>query len=226
LNESRRGPKPGHSLKEIVETAIELADKQGIAALSLPSIAAGLGLSRNALYRYVRSKDELLMVIYDAAWGAPPKSLFRAGNWRKRVREWTLAVIQGYRKRSWLLDVPIIGSPATPCVLKWLEALLKSMSDSELEAHECLQCALLLDGYARSIVRLSRDVATGGQTREQSDAVSAFLLPLLRQRQYPTVASIMRGGQYGFKESPVDDVEFGLNCILDGIDHLVRTRNA
>jgi len=226
VNKSRRGPKPGHTLEEIVGTAIQLADKQGISDLSLPRIAALLGLSRNALYRYVGSKDELLVVIYDAAWGSPPKYLSRAGTWRKRVRAWTLAVIQGYRNRPWLLDVPIVGSPATPNVLKWLEALLRSMSGSDLDAADCLRCALLLDGYARSVVRLSRDVDAGGQTQKQADEVNAFLLSLLRRRQYPTLASIMSGGQYGFKESPVADVEFGLNCILDGIDRLIGRRKA
>jgi len=220
----RRGPRPGYTLEEIVKTAISLADKQGISALSLPSIAARLGLSRNALYRYVRSRDELLAVIYDAAWGSPPRSLFRTGSWRKRARAWTLAVIRGYRHRSWLLDVPITGAPATPHVLMWLEALLQSMSRSKLNAHDCLRCALLLDGYARSVVRLSRDVDAGAQSRKQSDAVNAFLLPRIQQGRYPTLASIMTGGQYASEESPVDDVEFGLNCILDGIDRLIGAR--
>jgi AcrR family transcriptional regulator len=72
----RRGPRPGYTLEEVVRTAIKLADKHGISALSLPSIAARLGLSRNALYRYVLSKDELLVVIYDAAWGRRPGRCF------------------------------------------------------------------------------------------------------------------------------------------------------
>lgn len=221
---SRRGPRPGHTVEEIVKTAIKLADKHGISALSLPRIAGSLGLSRNALYRYVQSKDELLMLIYDVAWGSPPRSLFQPGNWRKRARGWTLAVIQGYRDRSWLLDVPITGSPATPHVLKWLEALLQAMSRCGLSAHNCLRCALLLDGYARSVVRLSRDVDTGGRTQKQLDAINTFVVPLLLQRQYPILSSIMTGAQYTFDESPVDDVEFGLDCILDGIDRLVTGR--
>jgi len=221
---SRRGPRPGHTIEEIVKTAIKLADKQGISALSLPRIAARLGLSRNALYRYVQSKEELLMLIYDAAWGSPPRSLFRPGSWRKRARGWTLAVIQGYRGRSWLLDVPITGSPATPHVLKWLEALLQAMSRCGLSAQNCLRCALLLDGYARSVVRLSRDVDAGGRTQKQSEAVNAFLMPLLQRQQYPILSSIMTGAQDTIDESPIDDVEFGLDCILDGIGRLVAGR--
>jgi hypothetical protein len=38
------------------------------------------------------------------------------------------------------------------------------------------------------------------------------------------LASIMTGGQYAFEESAVDDVQFGLNRILDGIDRLIADR--
>lgn len=163
-------------------------------------------------------------MIYDAAWESPPHSLFRHGNWANRIRAWTLAVINGYRRRPWLLDVPITGFPATPNVLNWLEAFLQSISASGLSTHQCLQCALLLDGYARSIVRLSRDVSSNPRTQKQSKAVDTFLLPRLHERNCPILASII-GGQPVFKESPVDDVEFGLNRILDGINCLVAAKN-
>jgi hypothetical protein len=49
-------------------------------------------------------------------------------------------------------------------------------------------------------------------------------MPLLPQQQYPILSSIMTGAQDTFDESPIDDVEFGLDCILDGIDRLVAGR--
>ncbi len=220
----RRGPRPGQTLEGIVEVGIELADTEGIPALSLPRIAAVLGLSRNALYRYVRSKDELLRLIYDVALGSPPKSLSRSGNWRKRARAWTLAVIRGYREHLWLLDVPIAGPPSTPHVLEWLEALLQAMSDCGLSGQDCLRCALLLDGYARSVVRLWGDVSAGGQTQKQWAAAKAFIAPLLHKRHYPILASIIASERSAIEEPPVDDVEFGLNRILDGIDSLIAAR--
>ena len=106
----------------------------------------------------------------------------------------------------------------------WLEELLESMSKSGLNPRDCLRCALLLDGYARSVVKLSRDVSAGDQTRKQSDAVNTFLLSVIQQRRYPILASIMYHGQYASRESRVDDVEFGLNRILDGIGCFIANR--
>ena len=59
----RRGPKPAHSVDRIVEEAIAVADEDGFAGLSMPRIARKLGFTANALYRYVRSRDELLVLL-------------------------------------------------------------------------------------------------------------------------------------------------------------------
>src|SRR4051794_441692 len=87
----RRGPKPAHSVEKIVEAAAELADAHGIAALSLPKVAARIGVTTNALYRYISSKDELFVLLREAGWGTPPESIQRAANWRDGVTAWTYA---------------------------------------------------------------------------------------------------------------------------------------
>jgi len=219
----RRGPKPGHSVDEIVNAAIDIADSEGIHSLSLPRIAGRVGVTTNALYRYVASKDELLMLAYDAAWGQPPNGSLRTGSWRKKTKAWTVAVIEGYRKRPWLLDVPTRAAPMTPNVLRWLEVLLKAMADSGLSAQDRLQCALLLDGYARSAARLSRDLASE-VPRAGQEAVIEFLLPLLRQHDYPILAALIANQLILEGGSPADDIVFGLERILDGIGVLIAKK--
>lgn len=48
------------STDEIVATAIELADEQGIEGLSMPKLSKRLGVGTMTLYGYVESKDDLL----------------------------------------------------------------------------------------------------------------------------------------------------------------------
>ncbi|MGW6280204.1 TetR/AcrR family transcriptional regulator [Kribbella sp. NPDC055071] len=69
---NKLGRKPTQSVEQIVDAALELADADGFAALSMPKLAQKLGLTANAIYRYVRSRDELLVLLGDAAWGLPP----------------------------------------------------------------------------------------------------------------------------------------------------------
>jgi AcrR family transcriptional regulator len=55
----------------IVAVAVELADESGFPAISMPKIASRLGVTANAPYRYVASKEELVVLMADAGWGSP-----------------------------------------------------------------------------------------------------------------------------------------------------------
>lgn len=223
----RRGPKPTHSVEQIVHTAIELADEQGLAALSLPKLAARIGVTANALYSYIGSKEELLVLVRDAGWGAPPDSIRRAPNWRAAATAWTRAAIDHYHVRPWLLDVPVPGAPMTPNLLRWLEVLLASMATTGLSSRDRLGSALLLDGYAYSTASIINKVQASATQSVQSAAVLEFLLPRLRTQGFPELAAMLSTGAYDDSETPTpDDVEFGLHRILDGIEALIQNLEA
>jgi AcrR family transcriptional regulator len=214
----RRGPKPAHTVAEIVEAAMALADEQGVAGLSLPGIARRLGLTPTALYRYVSSKDELVLLLVDAATGVPPATM--PDTWREGAAAWVRGLIGSYLAHPWLVDVPIRGAPVTPNKLAWLESLLGVLRATGLPTGDQLSCATLLDGYARSTAALARDLAASEVPPVQSPEVVGFLYPLLAERGYPLLAEMLAGGQYA--DSPSGpDVEFGLTRILDGIALLV-----
>jgi AcrR family transcriptional regulator len=215
----RRGPKPAHSVSEIVDTAMELAGEQGSAGISLPKIARRLGRTPNALYRYVGSKDELVLLVVDAGVGPPPSEL--PVEWRAGATAWSLALIDRYRTRPWLVDLPVRGAPVTPNLVAWLEALLNVLNRTGLSAGDQLSCATLLDSYARSIAALANDLATSESAPVQSAKVTGFLYPLLADRGYPLIAEMLQGGDYA--DNPAGpDVEFGLTRILDGMERLIE----
>ena len=216
-----RGPKPAHSIERIIATASEIADAEGFAALSLPKIAGRLGFTTNALYRYVRSKEELVVVLRDAAFGEPPDAVWAATGWRAAASAWARAVVARYGVHPWLLDVPVRGAPTTPCVLRWLEALLQGMADSGLGGGDLLGCAGLLDGYAHSTAILARDLGARSAPAVESAAVARFLQPLLRERGFAMLDAIMATGAYATGPAEAD---FGLDRILDGIEVYISSR--
>jgi AcrR family transcriptional regulator len=220
----RRGPKPAFSVERIVEVAVEVADEDGFAGLSMPKIAGRLGVTANALYRYIRSKEELVVLLAEAGWGPPPESIRLAGNWRDAAVEWTRAMIARAQVHPWVLDVPVRTAPMTPHLVGWLESFLEGMADSGLNEQDTLGCALLLDGYARSVAHLARSLNETGQA-EAMTAALGFLLPLMGDRGFPRSAALMANVAYIEEEFPEGDVDFGLNRILDGIETLIAERN-
>ena len=67
----QRGPKRELSIERIVEAAIDIADAEGLAAVSMSRVAASLGFTTMSLYRYVTSKDDLILLMQEGA-SLPP----------------------------------------------------------------------------------------------------------------------------------------------------------
>ncbi|MFJ1584734.1 TetR/AcrR family transcriptional regulator [Streptomyces sp. NPDC088197] len=219
----RLGRKPSQSVEGIVEATVALADAEGFAALSMPNIARRVGLTANAVYRYVSSRDELLVLVAETAWGPAPELETGADRWRAAAARWTRAMIGRCDTHPWLPDLPIRGAPATPNLLRWTEVLLEALTGAGLSTAESLGCALLLDGYARRIAAARRDVRDSTAAPVQSAAVARFLQPLLHEHGYPILAAMMEREEYD-DDVADDDVDFGLTRILDGIEVLITRR--
>lgn len=216
----RRGPKPAHTVAEIVDEAQALADAEGFAALSMPRIAKRLGITATALYRYVSGKEELLVLLLERGWGPPPRELASAPSWRSAAEGWARAMWDRVRRHPWLLDLPI-SVPATPNLLGWLEAFLAGTASSGLSTVDRQACAILLDGHVRSTVRLTRDIAAGSARPEQAAATGRFLSAVLSERS-PVLAEQIFGSPPPADATPgADEFDFGLERILDGIAVLV-----
>jgi AcrR family transcriptional regulator len=69
-----RGPKPGLSVGRIVSAAVEVADAEGLGALSMRRVADRLGIGTMSLYTYVPGKAELIDVMLDTVLGETPAS--------------------------------------------------------------------------------------------------------------------------------------------------------
>ena len=69
-----RGPKPGLSAEALVQAAVEIADADGLDAVTIRAVAERVGFTTMALYRYFPSKEALYDAIVDAGMGLPPRS--------------------------------------------------------------------------------------------------------------------------------------------------------
>ena len=217
---SKLGRPPSQSVQQVIEAAAALADAGGFEAVSMPKIGRKLGLTANAVYRYVRSKDELVVLLAETCWGAPPELESGSDQWRDAATTWTRAMIDRCDVHPWLIDLPVRGAPMTPNMLRWTEVILESFIGAGLSPREAIQCALLLDIYARRVASMRRDLSRSTAESVQSTGVRDFLLPLLQEHGYPILADLMTGDDYS-DDVDEDDLTFGLTRILDGIAVLI-----
>ena len=98
-----RAPKLTASL--IVDTAISVADRDGLPALSMRRIAEELGVGAMSLYRHIADKDALLEAMAEEIGRRFPYPVDETGTWTWRERvaiavdvDWEL-----YRRHPWVV---------------------------------------------------------------------------------------------------------------------------
>lgn len=239
----RKGPKPGLSLERVVAGAIEVAEAEGLAAVSMSRVAEQVGYTTMSLYRYVGGKDELLVLMLDAAIGPPPAAIAEAGGWRARLERWSWAQLAVYRRHPWIVQIPITGLPVSPNQLAWLEAGLSAFAEVRLSPAEKLALVNLCHGFIRHEAQFSGDIRrerdkAGVSEAEALAEYGRVLARLTDPERYPTLhemavsgafeapeiagADAAEGGEVGPETEP--DFDFGLRRVLDGIEAYVRSR--
>ena len=222
----QRGPKREMSIEGIVDAAVEIADKGGLGAVSMSSVAAALGFTPMSLYRYVTAKEDLVMLMQERGIGSPPDSIRQAESWRDGLRIWASEQSGMYFSHPWILDIPIVGTPVTPNNLAWLDAALETMRDVPLDYDTKLGCVLAVIAQ----VRFEGTVARGYLESREGDADEislqgqAILEQLVTPAEFPLVHAALVEGAF----SPVsggNPFSFGIERLLDGIAVFLEGRS-
>ncbi|GGF01916.1 TetR/AcrR family transcriptional regulator [Mycetocola zhadangensis] len=224
----QRGPKRELSIEGIVETAIDIADAGGLAAVSMSSVASRLGFTTMSLYRYVSAKDDLILLMLEHGMGVPPAVANEPEGWRKRLSTWHASSLACYAAHPWMLDIPINGIPMTPNNLAWMDSALDALADTSLQESQRLAAALAVTGHARwqaMIERGYRDASTrAGMNGTEFDRLEERVLgSLATPERFPAVHRVVQAGAIG-PDSSLNPFEFGLNAILDGIQAAMAAR--
>ncbi|MBB1243401.1 TetR/AcrR family transcriptional regulator [Streptomyces durbertensis] len=225
-------PRRGLSLERIVRAGIDCAAAEGIGAVSMSRVAAMLGVSAMALYRYVGAKDELLLLMEDAAVGPPPPELAEPADWRTGLAEWARAYRRVLHDNLWVLAVPVSSPPATPNSVVWMEYGLRALRGSGLDAGERLGVLTLLSEYVRGEAAVAADLAAaareaGLSPAHMNAAYGRLLAGLADRERFPEVNAVLdagvleAGGDGGTPSEAGEDFDFGLERVLDGVAALV-----
>lgn len=225
----RPGPAPSLSVPTITAAAVGLADARGLDAVTMREVAGALSTSAAGLYRYVASRDELLAHMVDAAFGAAPDEPAADESWRAGLTRWADAHLAVLRRHRWLLRVPISGPPLMPNQVLWFERGLQCLRATPLPEPEKPAVLLLVNGFVRNEATLEADLLQAAQasgvTLEHAGAAYGRLLGrLTTPDRFPAIHAVLAARAFDPPGTTADDVGFGLERILDGIETLIRAR--
>lgn len=224
-----KGPRPGLSLDRIVDTAVRVAAAEGLGAVSMGRVAKELGVSPMSLYRYVDAKDELYVLMQEAAVGAPPEAPAAGTGWREYLAWWARAQRAVFRQNLWLLRIPTSGPPIGPNSLAWMEAALAGLDGTGLREEEKLSVLMLVGGYVRNESVLMSDLeagmrASGVGPDESLRRYAAALGALTDAERHPAITRLLASGVLEYGDEADTEFDFGLDRVLDGIEVLIESR--
>lgn len=199
----------GLSRAAIVAAAIDLADADGLAAVSMARVAERLGCGTMSLYRHVANKDELVTFMLATAPGPPPPQ--SATKWSRALADWAHGLWDVYHRHPWVLQASTAGPPADPGQVAWLEAGLATLSGTSLDEREKLSAVLAVLHFVRGAAALDIDAGAG-----HHGSYPAMLRPVLDPDRFPALSAALTAG--AFERTGVDDAfGDGLRWLLDGI---------
>jgi AcrR family transcriptional regulator len=116
----RPGPTPSLSTTDITSAAVVIADRDGLDAVTMRSVAAALHVSAPGLYRYVASRDELVAHMVDAV-SARLEHPVPSGDGVQDLVTVARHQLDLYRAHPWLVRATATPTRLGPHVLDHLE---------------------------------------------------------------------------------------------------------
>jgi AcrR family transcriptional regulator len=216
-----RGPAPAYSRAQITAVSVKLADAEGLDALSMRRVARELGAGTMSLYRYIRTKDELIQLMIDEVVGETvPADFARTGDWRADL--WAIAHLMrdSMRRHPWMLarEGEFSFGPNT---LRVVETVIGSLDGLGLNIDEMMSLTGMVQSYVSGTVRAENaeaelDRRTRTTREERMQIYAPYARRMLDTGRYPILERIIMEAEQPHMD-PDQRFDYGLERILDGI---------
>jgi AcrR family transcriptional regulator len=168
------------SRAEITAAATAVADRDGLAAVSMRRVAAELDTGAASLYRYLSNRDDLLDLMMDAT-----------------AAEYRLAPPTG----DWLADLVAVGEQGRAIMRRppWLPALVTTHASLGPHSVDLLEhvLAVLADHPADAAARMAAFAALTAVTAMFTQAETAgTVAPVAQARQVAYLAHVAAAGRH------------------------------
>jgi AcrR family transcriptional regulator len=199
----------------IVDAAVALADRHGLAGLSMRQVAAALRCEVMSLYNHVANKDDLLDGMLDRVYadiGDPPDGV----HWRAAVRDLVIAAHETLVRHPWASELVASRLPG-PARRRHAEHLLRLLAEAALPEDVA---DLGFHAITVHVQGFTHQQVGYEQMASADRAQVERYLADVDADEFPFFAAHLRyHEQQGHR---TDDFEFVLDLILDGLERTAR----
>ena len=181
---------PRFTRQHIAEAAVRIADAEGFAAVSMRRLAAELDAGTMTLYHYVRTKDELLTLVFDAVMGEVviPEGQSMPEDWRDAITLIAHRSLASIRRHPWMLDInddPGIG----PNSVRHFDQTMQAVSKLGGTFEQQLDLAFSVDEFVFGFSLQERNNFEHDEPGTDQQII-AYVESLLESGNYPALQSM------------------------------------
>jgi AcrR family transcriptional regulator len=192
---------------DVVEAAVDIADAEGLEAVSIRRVAAALGVRPMSLYTHIASKDDLVALMLHEMSGQllVPEPL--PDDWREALRAIARRAYAAYVQHAWALQAFGRGTRVGPNMLRRAEQSAAAVAPLDLSpADAWIALSIVHDwtiGHALHVVTLREDTELEGQLSGADPA------------DFPRMSQVFGVGREESRDTVFDTA---LEAVLDGIE--------
>jgi len=206
-DEPKTGTAAGLTRGQVVQTALDLADAEGLEAVSIRRVAQELDARPMSLYTHIASKDDLLALMLNEFSGRllVPEPL--PDDWREALRRIAHRAYDSYVAHPWTIQAFGRGTRVGPNMLRRAEQSAAAVVSLELEPSEAWTALSIVHewtmGHALHVVTLREDAELEGRLRDADPS------------DFPRMSRVFGEGRAQSRDAVF---EVALEVVLDGIE--------
>lgn len=211
----RAGARAGLTRGAVLATAIGLADRDGLEALTMRRLGEELGVEAMSIYGHVSNKNDLLNGMMDAVFAeiALPS---RSEKWRSAIRGRSISFYEVLRKHRWAVSLKDSGTNPGTGTLAQVDQVLGIFLNAGFSLELTAHAISAIDSYVYGFAMQEKSMPF--TTEEETAAMAQIMLAQLPSAEFPHLANftanhVLKPGYfYG------DEFIFGLEILLDGLE--------
>jgi AcrR family transcriptional regulator len=220
----RRKERSTLTREQIVTEALRLLDTEGIEALSMRKLAAGLGAGATSLYWHVANRDELIELVIDEIYReVDVPDAAGADDWRPATRRFAHSTRATILRHPWLVSVldHVVAAHLGPNLTRVTERLLALFETAGFPLREADRAASAVSSYVLGVSvseaawrnRLARRGQTAEDWIDEGMRVAEGAM-----EDNPRLREVVTSIESEDAQASLDeDFDYGLERMLDGL---------
>ena len=201
--------------ERVLDGAMAVADRSGLAALTMRSLADELGVKPMSLYHHVANKEAILDGLVERVFAQVDLPRVGADNWREEIRRRSHSLRAALRRHRWAIGVMESRTSPGPATLRHHDAVIGTLRAGGFSVAMSAHAFSAIDAYVYGFAL--QEATLPFQAPEEVPEMAGAMLAAMPVDDYPHLVEMARehvlqpGYDFG------EEFDFGLDLVLDGL---------